>query len=445
MQQTAVTIVKTLQKSGHAAYFAGGAVRDILLENDPDDIDIATSAKPDEIEDLFEKTFAIGKHFGVILVEEEGHHFEIATFRSDAGYSDRRRPDAVLFTTAEEDALRRDFTINGMFYDPVTEEVHDFVGGQKDLQDGILRFIGNAEGRIQEDHLRILRAVRFKNRFNLEFEKETSSALKKHSSLIVAVAAERVQTEMTKMIVHPHRKQAFQDMVDLDILTHIIPEVTCLSEVPQPKNYHSEGDVLTHTLLVLDHLPEKPNAELAWSALLHDIGKKNTLQYEADRIHFPKHPEMGEDVSKQVLKRLKFSKFSWGKITWLVRHHHLLDSYDDMKWVTKLHYFDHPFFEDLLDLHSADLFGCIPLDPHFHFQGEKHLKKVREEYEHAHFENLLPSAQEEFLSGKEIMDILGIPAGKEVGEIKSALRDAQLSNEIRTKEEAMKWIQQNYK
>ncbi len=440
MQQTAVHIVKILQKAGYTAYFAGGAVRDILLGNDPVDIDIATSAKPDEIEHLFEKTFSIGKHFGVILVEENGHHFEIATFRSDAGYSDGRRPDAVLFTNAEEDALRRDFTINGMFFDPIEKKIYDFVGGQKDLDGEVLRFIGDAEQRIQEDHLRILRAIRFKNRFHLRFGKKTEGALKRHASLIVGVSAERVREEMTKMLLHSSRKNAFEDLLFLTILEHIIPTFAELNKIPQPKNYHSEGDVLTHSLLVISQLPKKINAELAWSALLHDIGKKQAFVRKSDRIHFPRHAEMGEEMAKKVLRKLKFSKFSESKIRWLIRYHHLFDSFDEMKWVTKLHYYDHPFFEDLMELHRADMLGCVPLDPHFHVRGLQHLKQIREEYEKAEFENLLPSAQEEFLTGEEIMKILDLKPGKKVGEIKSALRDAQLDGEVRSKKEAEEWI-----
>lgn len=440
MQNTALSIVTTLQNAGYTAYFAGGAVRDILLGIESDDIDIATNAKPEIIEDLFEKTFAIGKHFGVIMVEENGHHFEIATFRSDASYTDGRRPDAVLFTTPEEDAFRRDFTVNGMFYDPVAKKIHDFVGGQEDLKNKILRFIGNPNERIQEDHLRILRAVRFKNRFGLDFEESTRIALNRHASLIISVAAERVREELTKMLLHPTRSQAFRDLEDLEILTHIIPELSKLKTIDQPKNYHSEGDVFTHSLLVIDGLPENPNAELAWAALFHDIGKAETVVHEEDRIHFPDHAEEGERISKKILKRLKFSNYSYGKITWLVRNHHLLDQFDEMKWATKLHYYDHPFFEDLLHLHKADLFGCIPLLPSFHLEGEAHLKKVREEYEHAHFQNLLPSAQEELLDGKEIMEILNISPGGYIGIVKKALRDAQLNNQVRDKETAREWV-----
>ncbi|MBI5414803.1 CCA tRNA nucleotidyltransferase [Candidatus Peregrinibacteria bacterium] len=444
MQQTALQIVKTLQNAGYIAYFAGGAVRDILLGNSPDDIDIATNAKPEEIEKLFAKTYSIGKHFGVILVEENGHHFEIATFRSDAGYTDGRRPNAVFFTDAKEDAFRRDFTINGMFFDPISDELHDFVGGEKDLKRKILRFIGNAEERIRDDHLRILRAVRFKNRFQLKYESKTKKALMLHSSLIVHISAERVQEELTKMLLRFSRKQAFQDLLDLGILEHIIPELTELKNTPQPKNFHSEGDVLIHTFMVIAKLPEHPSLELAWAALFHDIGKAKAISYREKRIRFPNHEVFGEEISKKILKRLKFSNFSLGKICWLVKHHQLFDVFENMKWSTKLHYFDHPFFEDLLLLHHADLYGSLPSRAHVHEQGENNLSGIKAEYERAHFDNLLPSAQPELLSGKEIMKILNIPPSKKIGEIKAALREAQLNGKILDALSARKWILKKY-
>src|SRR6185295_3289930 len=444
MQSTALAIVQKLQAAGYTAYYAGGAVRDIILKHEPEDIDIATNAKPEEIEALFAKTYSIGKNFGVILVQEEGHHFEIATFRSDAGYTDGRRPDAVLFTTAEEDALRRDFTINGMFYDPITKEIHDFVGGQADLKNKILRFIDDPEQRIQEDYLRILRAIRFKNRFGLTFDTASQKALEKHNSLIIGVSAERVREELSKMLVHPHRKKTFEDLVNFGILEHIIPEFTFLEGVPQPQNYHSEGNVLIHSLLVISELSAMPSVELAWAALFHDIGKGPTLSYEGERIRFPCHAEEGEKVAKKILTRLKFSKFSSSKICWLIRHHHIFDQFAEMKHTTKLRYFDEPFFEDLLLLHRADVFGCIPLSPDVHHLREKDLAQVQQEYETAHFENLLPSGNPELLTGAEIMKLLKIAPGKEIGVLKEELRDAQLRKEVSTKAEAEDWIRKFY-
>ncbi len=445
MEQTAISIVKTLKKAGHTAYFAGGYVRDILLDHEPDDIDIATNARPEEIEKLFRKTYSIGKHFGVILVEENGHHFEIATFRSDSGYSDGRRPNAVLFTTAEEDALRRDFTINGMFFDPISRKIHDYVGGEKDLQMKTLRFIRDPDERINEDHLRILRAVRFKNRFGFTYDKKSEAALKKNAGLISRVSVERIQDELTKMLVRPTRKNSFEDLFHFQILHVILPELLELKNIPQPENFHAEGDAFIHTMLVIQELPEKPSPELAWAGLFHDLGKAETLTFEGSRIRFPYHAEAGEKIAKKILKRLKFSKTSEWHILWLIKYHHLFDEWEQMKWHTKIRYFDNPFFDDLIHLHRADLFGCIPLIPDYHKLGEEKLKTITEEYERAHFMNLLPSAMPEHLSGNEIMEILSLSPGWQVGEVKKNLRDAQLMGEVKTKKGAIAWVKRKYR
>ncbi len=440
MQNTAKTIVEKLQKKGFQAFWAGGCVRDLILKKEPEDIDIATSAKPDEIEKLFKKTYAIGKHFGVILIEEDGHHFEIATFRSDSGYSDGRRPDFVTFAKAEEDALRRDFTINGIFYDPVTSEFHDFVDGQSDLKRGLLRFIGDPSTRIQEDHLRILRAVRFRNRFDLAYHADTRKSLKRHCSLILGVAAERVLDELNKIIVHNDRKKAFEDLDRFGILEEIIPEVSALKKIHQDKTMHSEGNAFAHTLLVLHHIPPGSKPEVAWAALLHDIGKAKTMKYEGDRIRFYGHQEVVIDMATKILVRLKFSRAARDRILWLINHHHLFDIFRDMAESKKLHYFDHPYFADLLTLYHADLLGCVPRDRTKWKEAEEYYYQIRAEYELAHREKKLPSHHAELLTGEEIMEILNLPAGPEVGKIKEKIREMQLEKKITTKEEAKEFL-----
>lgn len=440
MQKTATQIVHKLQQKGYQAIFAGGCVRDLLLKKEPEDYDIATNAKPEEIETLFEKTFPVGKHFGVILIHENKHNFEIATFRSDAGYSDGRRPEYITFTTAKEDALRRDFTINGIFYDPVKEDFHDYVGGMSDLKRGLLRFIGNASERIQEDHLRILRAVRFKNRFNLEYGHNTKQALQKHNSLILGVSAERVRNELNKIITHKSRKQAFEDMISLGIIHEIIPEITALKDIHQEKDYHSEGDALTHSLLALKKVYPKTSLECLWAILLHDIGKAETFKYCEGRIHFYKHQNVGVDITRKILNRLKFPNVSKKKILWLIHHHHLFDQFHAMKESRKLHYFDSPYFPDLLKLHRADILASVPTDMKKRKQGEEMLYEIKAEYLTTKKEKRLPSHLPELLSGAEIMKVLNIPAGPKVGEIKARLREEQLEKTIKTKKEAQEWI-----
>ncbi len=284
MQPTAIAICRKLQAAGFEAVFAGGAVRDKLMGMDSGDIDIATSATPDEIEALFAKSYAVGKHFGVIIIEEAGHHFEVATFRSDGGYSDGRRPDAVFFTDKKEDALRRDFTCNALFWDPVAEELFDFVGGEQDITDRVLRFVGDPDARINEDFLRILRAVRFKNSLGFTYGPRLEEALTRHASLVSQVAAERVKTELEKMLAHPSRIAAIHDLERFGLLQIILPEVAALRAIPDA---HRDRDVLEHTLECLQQLPADSSSTLIWAVLLHDTGKALTLTRKGDRNHFP--------------------------------------------------------------------------------------------------------------------------------------------------------------
>ncbi len=301
MHITAIDLVKTLHKAGFQAYFAGGCVRDMLMGNAPKDIDIVTDALPDELEELFEHTIPIGKQFGVIIVVQNGHHFEIATFRSDSGYSDGRRPDAVTFTTAENDAKRRDFTINGMFYDPIAEKYLDYINGLKDLKAKLIRFIGNADERIQEDHLRLLRAIRFRNQFDFQYEPDTYEAVKKYAPLILEkVSKERIRDELNKMIMDKTLpSMAFEDMSHLGILELIIPELEKLRGCAQPMKFHKEGDVWTHTMAALDSLPPDASLLARWATLLHDIGKPDTFELK-ERIRFNSHASMGAKIAGKI-------------------------------------------------------------------------------------------------------------------------------------------------
>ncbi len=408
MKNTATKIVEKLQKADFESYFAGGCVRDMILKKDHIDIDIATSARPEEIENLFKKTFPIGKSFGVILIKENDHHFEIATFRSDSGSSDGRRPDAVFFTDAQEDALRRDFTINGIFWDPIKKEFHDFVHGRSDLRRGILRFIGEPEKRIKEDFLRILRAIRFKNRFDLEYEKETQQALKKHASLTTQVSAERIQDELTKILRHPSSREAFKDLRDLKILEKIIPELADLEHVPQDKVYHGEGNALNHTILCLSKIDNKSEDEVFWAVLFHDLGKVQTVKYCCGRIHFFGHQDIGETIVLKILKRLKFSRKKRDNITWLVKNHHIFDQFNQMRLVKKFKYFDHTQFENLCAVHRADILGSIPYDYKTRETALKELSIIEENFRFARSEQILPSQKKELLTGKEIIEFCNI-------------------------------------
>lgn len=449
MKNTAFSIVKTLQNKGFEAYFAGGCVRDMILGIPHDDIDIATNALPEQIEGIFQKTFAIGKHFGVILVEENGHHFEIATFRSDSGNSDGRRPEYVTFTTAEEDALRRDFTINGVFYDPVSQKFLDFVEGQKDVSQKILKFIGNPEERIQEDYLRILRAVRFKNRFNFEYSPATKLALGRWGSEISRISIERIQQEFTKILQNSARATAVQELFDFGIFSEIIPEFLDMKNTLQPKDHHAEGDVFTHSVLSLENLSQEKfsgDISLFLAVLFHDVGKAYTVQKDVKNpayFSYPKHEEVGAIRAKKILKRLSFSREIIKKVWWIIHHLSIFDDFFGMKLSKRLSYYDHPFFEDMLKVHKADVQGCIPSGQNNKTSHKKALQQIHlieENFEYSHHAKILPSYKKEFFSGSEIMKISGIGPGKKVGAIKSALRELQIEGEISGMQEAENFV-----
>jgi len=446
MKSTSLEIIEDLKKAGHEAYWAGGCVRDMLLGIQPKDFDIVTSAKPDEIEHILEHTIPIGKKFGVILAIKNGHNFEIATFRSDAGYSDGRRPDAVEFTNAKEDALRRDFTINAMFYDPSTEQVIDYVDGQKDMRDKLVRFIGNPEERIKEDHLRILRAVRFKNAFNFQYHPDTYQAIRKHVHLIKNISTNRIADELNKMIMGNKPSQAFEELFEIGALEIIMPEMCKLKGLAQPLIFHQEGDVWEHSMEAIDSLTDEdadpdplpenpPSLSLKWATLLHDIGKYETFSQDQERIRYNHHAEVGSDLAKKILTRLKFPKKIIDSVHWLIRHHMMIVPLIEMTDGRRRHWFLEPGFEELLELNRADSVGTKPVDLTLY-------EKLKLLYHHEIAKlKLMPK---NLLSGKDIMKTCKLPQGAKVGEILKEIRDLQLSHELKTKAEATKYLRKKY-
>lgn len=442
MKATSIQIIEILKKAGHKAYWAGGCVRDMLLGIEPKDFDIVTSAKPDEIEDLLEHTIPIGKKFGVILAIQNGHHFEIATFRSDSGYSDGRRPDAIEFTNAEEDAFRRDFTINAMFYDPTEDKIMDYVDGQVDMRDKLVRFIGEPEERIKEDNLRILRAVRFKNAYNMQYHPETYQAIKKHVSLVENVSAERVRDELNKMIMGANSAQAFEELFEIGALQILIPELCKLKGLAQPLKYHNEGDVWDHSKYALDSLTneelgedplpeEPPSVALKWAVLMHDIGKYDTFSVDDERIRYDHHAEVGADIAKKILKRLKFPKKDIERVHWLIEHHMMVVPLFEMNDARKRHWFLEPGFEELLEVYRADAMGIIPRD----LSQYHELKRL---YKHEIAK--LKMMPKQLISGKEIMKTLNLKPGEKVGKIIGEIKNKQLSGEIKNTKEAREYL-----
>lgn len=441
MKSTSIEIIEILREAGHEAYWAGGCVRDMLLGTKPKDFDIVTSAKPDEIEKLLEHTIPIGKKFGVILAIKNGHHFEVATFRSDSGYTDGRRPDAVEFTNAKEDALRRDFTINALFYDPTADKIIDFTDGQKDMKERLIRFIGNPEERIKEDHLRMLRAVRFKNNFDFQYHPDTYQAIKKHAHLISKISKERIKSELSKMIINKNAEQGFEELFELGLLDHVMPEAVKMKGVAQPSIYHHEGDVWEHSKLSLknltdedadpDPLPETISENLRWATFLHDIGKPETFTYENERIRFDHHSEVGAEIAKKLLTRLKFKKKDVNRIAWLIAHHMMVVPLLEMPEKRKRHWFLLDGFPELLELYRADALGITPTD----LTAYNELKRM---YKHEIAE--LKSMPKSLLSGDKIMKILNLQPSEKVGEILAEIRELQLEGKLKTSKDAEEYL-----
>lgn len=447
MHLTARSIVETLQKKGHTAYWAGGCVRDMLLGITPKDFDIATSAKPEEIEALFEKTIPIGKKFGVMLAIVDGHHFEIATFRSDSESSDGRRPDAVIFSSAEEDAQRRDFTINALFYDPITDKIYDYVDGQKDLDAKLIRFIGNPETRIAEDHLRILRAIRMKNTFQFQYHPDTYNAVKRHAADITNIAMERITDELNKMIMSPHPRKAFEEMEDTGVLQYIVPEMLTMKGVAQPIEYHHEGDVWEHAMRAIESLrtpkthildPQAPistspmpSLEVHWATIFHDIGKPETFKLAPDRIRFDHHASHSADIATRIMTRLKFPRRMTDHVAWLTRHHMMMVQLVEMPQHKRLQWFHHPLFLELMEVFHADAAGTKPSEFDLY---EKILTLYRADLAD------MPHPPEPLLTGHEIMEITGLSAGPRIGELVAQLSELQLARTLTTRDQAVEWV-----
>ena len=436
MRITSIDIIKQLRAAGHQAYWAGGCVRDMLLGIKPKDFDIVTSAKPDEIEDLLEHTVPIGKQFGVILAIQNEQHFEVATFRSDAGYSDGRRPDAVLFTNAEEDAKRRDFTINALFYDPLTDKILDYVEGQKDLDAKLIRFIGNPVERIKEDHLRLLRAVRFKNVYKFQYHPETYKAVKDNIHLLKQVSPERLRDELNKMLISQNRVEALEDMEDLGILELLLPEIQALKGLAQPLMYHQEGDVFDHTMACLKAMPEGKPPTLYWAVMLHDSGKALTFSVDEERIRYDGHAEASAEIARKVLKRLNFSSREIKKVAWLCEQHMSVFNVLTMPEKARLKWFKKEWFLDLLALHKYDALGITPQD-HSCYQAIRQLysKQMADQ----------PLEIKPFLTGEELMHELKLKPGPEVGRLLEELTDLQLAGEVKTKIQAYAWLKKQVK
>ena len=438
----ALNVIATLRAAGHQAYLAGGCVRDLLLGREPKDYDVATSATPDLVLDLFPRTFAVGAHFGVVLVadgDEEGYGTtEVATFRSDGAYSDGRHPDAVRYTASpEQDVQRRDFTINGLLLDAPNAFGHqtdpnhlrsvviDHVGGLADLDSGVVRAIGQPDARFEEDHLRMIRGVRFAARFGFELEPGTAASMRRLAAKTAAVSRERVRDELTKMLTEGHARRAFQLLDSTGLLTEVLPEIARMKGVEQPPQYHPEGDVFIHTLGLLDQLEPGCPLTLAWGALLHDVGKPPTFHRAPDRIRFDGHVEVGVAIGADICRRFRFSNDETRQILALIQNHMRFAAAPQMRASTLKRFFQLPAFDQHLALHRMDcLAGSGNLD---------HWQFVRERWQAMPPETVRPRP---LITGRELI-AAGYHPGPAFKQILRAVEDAQLEGTIATPAEAL--------
>ncbi|HTH41753.1 MAG TPA: CCA tRNA nucleotidyltransferase [Terracidiphilus sp.] len=443
----AMRVVATLRTAGHQAYLAGGCVRDLLLGREPADYDVATSATPDVVLDMFQRTFAVGAKFGVVLVapEDTGFVTEVATFRSDGAYSDGRRPDAVRYSkSAEEDVQRRDFTINGLLLDPMRDggvlgdreglraAVLDYVGGVRDLDAGVVRAIGRAEPRFEEDHLRMLRAVRFAARFGFELETGTLNAIRFLAAKVSGVSRERVRDELTKMLIEGQARRAFELLDVAGLLKEVLPEIARMKGVEQPAQFHPEGDVWIHTLMLLEQLEPGCSETLAWGALLHDVGKPPTFRRATDRIRFDGHVEVGVTMAAEICRRLRFSNEETRQILALVQNHMRFMDTGRMKESTLKRFLRLPQFDEHLALHKMDCVAGSGFLENWEF--------MREKMRTLPLETVRPQP---LITGRELI-AAGYQPGPKFKEMLREVEDAQLEGRISTADEAMQLVRERF-
>jgi len=464
-RKTAVEIVRRLQTAGFAAFWVGGCVRDFLLGREPQDYDIATDAKPEQVEKLFKRTLAVGRKFGVRIVVEAKHQFQVATFRAEADYRDGRRPTTIVFASAEADAQRRDFTVNGLFYDPVAGKLHDWVGGEKDFHVKIVRTIGPPEERFAEDHLRLLRAVRFAARLNFVIEPQTFAAVKSLAPKIKLISAERIRDELIKLFAPPKLESgragtplpaagtgggdgthgvtrptspAARGLVllrDSGLLEHVLPELAATVTCEQSPDYHPEGTVFEHIRLMLGKLPPDASESLPWAVILHDIGKPAAAERDAatGKIHFYEHEKIGATMAEKILQQLRFPKIQIEEIVACVRQHMQFKDVKQMRTATLRRLLMRETFPLELELHRLDCLGSHGDLGHYEFLVEQaaELKKK-------------PTIRPPLLAGKDLIK-LGMKPGPAMGVLLNEIREKQLQDELKTPLQARHWAKNRIK
>jgi poly(A) polymerase len=441
LKDHAISIVRTLREHGHQAYLVGGCVRDLLLEREPDDYDVTTDATPAEVMSIFPETWAVGAQFGVVLVplakdqvaKADNDSVEVATFRCDIGSSDGRHPDAVRYSqSARQDVERRDFTINGLLLDPVTNQVIDYVGGQADLKAGMIRTIGDPHRRFAEDKLRMLRGVRFAARFDYAIEPATMAAMRAMAGQIDQVSRERVRDELTRMLTEGSARRAFELLDESGLLAEVLPEISAMKGVEQPPQFHPEGDVFVHTLLLLEKLAPQCSATLAWGALLHDVGKPPTFRVAPDRIRFDGHVEVGVKMAAAILRRLHFSNQETEQVLALVANHMRFADARRMKQSTLKKFLRLPQFDEHLELHRIDCLSSNGILASYEFARETLAGLKPEEVRPA-----------PLLSGSDLI-AEGYQPGPGFKQMLALVEDAQLEARVSTRDEALALVRENF-
>jgi len=426
----ALAILKTLHDQGHEAYFAGGAVRDLLLEKSISEIDIATSASPQEIEQLFPKTIPVGKQFGVIVVMQDTNNFEVTTFRKEADYVDGRHPTQVSFTDARHDVERRDFTVNALFFNPFTEEVIDYIKGREDLERKLIRTVGPPRSRFQEDKLRLLRALRFACQLDFEIEQETYQQLKEHASQLTQVSWERIRDEVLKILTGPDPSRGLKLMSDSGILEVILPEIAAMHGVQQPPEFHPEGDVFVHTCLMFE-LSQERSETLALEILLHDVGKPPTFIIK-ERIRFDGHADLGAKMAEEICRRLRISNQQTEEVVDVVKDHLRFIHVQEMRESTLKRFLRKTNFSDHLELHRLDSLASHGKLSSYHFCQEK-LEELSQE----------AMRPKPLINGHDLIR-MGLEPGPLFSEILRAIEDFQLEDKLSSKEKTLDWVKKHY-
>ncbi len=431
LRDTATEIVRRLQQAGFQAFWVGGCVRDFLLGREPDDYDIATSALPQQVERSFDRTIPVGQKFGVMIVVEGGRQFQVATFRAEADYQDGRRPEQISFGDAMADARRRDFTVNGLFFDPVGNKLHDWVGGEEDLRAKTIRTIGQPAERFSEDHLRLLRAVRLAAQLDFRIEVETFAALRAHAADIRRISAERVREELNRLFRPPHAARGLELLRQSGLLEQVLPEIAATINCEQSPDFHPEGILFNHLLLMLEKMPPDADPSLPWAVLLHDVAKPVTASTDPNTgsIHFYEHERIGAEMAEQILERLRFPRKQIEEITKAVRCHMQFKDAMQMRKSTLRRLLLRPTFGLELELHRLDCLGSHGrLDVHgFLVEQARQLETQ-------------PEIRPPLLKGDDLI-ALGMKPGPAMGALLAELREKQLQDELKTPAEARTWAE----